>query len=216
MEEIAAMSDLNTNESNSLVPVPFGTAASVFDDLVNRYRGFAKKSAENTIKLGETLLEAKQTLSDQRLKDFCHEVDLKYGGSTFRKFLKIGKEASRFEPFNGSTPVAWTTIHKLATLEKDKFDTVAHSDRFGPTMTERQVRAIVDGDGTSNNRPRRSLDDCCIDLCGLDDATILEFRGKLIALADEYGVKCSFNARIKALVSMARVPLPVNLKDAAR
>ena len=113
------MTDLNTNELNSLVPVPNGTEASVFDDLVNRYRGFAKKSAENTIKLGETLLEAKQTLSHQRLKDFCHEVNLKHGGSTFRKFLKIGKEASRFEPFNGSTPVAWTTMPLPQNLSED-------------------------------------------------------------------------------------------------
>jgi len=113
------MTDLNTNESNSLVPVPNGTEASVFDDLVNRYRGFAKKSAENTIKLGETLLEAKQTLSHQRLKDFCHEVNLKHVGSTFRKFLKIGKEASRFEPFNGSTPVAWTTMPLPQNLSED-------------------------------------------------------------------------------------------------
>jgi hypothetical protein len=211
------MTDLTTNESNSLVPVPNGTEASIFDGLVNRYRGFARKSAEHIIKLGETLLEAKQTLSDQRLKDFCHEVRLEHDGSTFRKLLKIGEEASRFEPFVESMPVGWTTIYKLATLEKDKFDTVAHNDRFGPTMTERQVRAIVNGDGTSNNRPRRSLDDCCIDLCGLDDATILEFREKLIALVDDFGVKCSFSARINALVSMARMPLPHNLsKDGAQ
>lgn len=164
MEEIAAMSDLN--------PIPNGTEASIFDGLVKKYSAFARKSAEHIIKLGETLLEAKQELSEQRLKDFCHEVHLEHDGSTFRKLLKIGQEASRFEPFNGSTPVAWTTIHKLATLEKDKFDAVAHDQRFGRWMTAAEVEQILTGipnqggDGLSR--------DLTIDLSGFDEAKKLQ------------------------------------------
>ena len=115
--------------------VPNGTSDSLFDSLVERYRTFAKKSAENIIQLAETLVEAKAKLSGMQLHDFCQAVGLDQNGSKFRKLLTIGQEASRFEPYVDRLPTNWTTIYKLASLDGTVFDRVAKDARFAPMMT---------------------------------------------------------------------------------
>lgn len=111
-------------ENTAVAVVPNGTELSDFDSLVERYLTFAIKSAENIIRLAETLVEA-SNLGEPKLLDFCTRVRLKYNGSTYRKQLKIGQEASRFEPFLERMPNNWTTVYKLAKLTKAQFDRVA-------------------------------------------------------------------------------------------
>ena len=116
---------------NALV-VPNGTEVSstVHIQLVNQYRTFAKHTAANIIKLAETLVEAEDSLSKRELRQFCEDVGLEYDGSTYRKLMKIGKEVSRFEPFVERMPSNWTTVYKLASLDRDKFDQVTRDGRF--------------------------------------------------------------------------------------
>jgi hypothetical protein len=189
------MTELNTNEVTGLTVLPNGSAAvSAFDKLVERFRLFAKRSAENTLELGKILLEVKEHFPD-RIEAFCASVGLKNKSPTFWKLLKIGQEATRFEPFSDQVPGNWTTVYKLAKLKKDN---VVHDPRFGPMMTGAEVEEIAN-DRKPCNRPRRSSADCAIDFSGLDDQTKLDLRKQLVALADSYGFKYAFSARITAL-----------------
>ena len=191
-----------------------GTGAPLLDDLVERYLTFAKKSAENIIKLAETLVEAKAALHELELRDFCKMVGLEFGGSTYRKLLKIGQEASRFEPFFQRMPNSWTTVYKLATLEKDKFDHVARDERFAPTMTASEVDLIISGEPPGD--PERLPIDCRIHLDGFDKSKKLEVCGKLTKLADEYGFRFEFSSHIeKELVPTTRPSLAQFLRDKA-
>ena len=70
--------------------------------------------------------------------------------STFRKLLQIGGAAGRFEPFIDRMPSPWTTQSKLAFLEEDKFDIVAHDPRFGPMMTAAEIDRIIAGEPQEN------------------------------------------------------------------
>ena len=178
------------------VTVQNGTeiAAPIYADLVQRYYSFAKKSAENIIKLAETLVEAKDKLSDTELQKFCGDVGLQYEGSTYKKLMKIGAEASRFEPFVERMPNNWTTVYKLAKLEKGAFDRVANDNRFTPTMTASDVHTIVGGSSTAKNEHWRDL---MIDLSGFDRVTMIAVCKKIKDLKQEFGFKFKVAGQIE-------------------
>jgi hypothetical protein len=102
------------------------TAPSVAK-FAEQYLGYMKKSAANLIEAAKTLVAAKEELVEKRLKQFCAEVGLKYDGSTYRKMMKIGEEATRFEPVLNCVPNKWTTVYRLARIESTDFDRVGPS-----------------------------------------------------------------------------------------
>ena len=114
------------------------------------------------------------------------EVGLEHEGSTFRKLLKIGNEASRFEPFFERMPNSWTTVYTLAKLEKDKFDRVTSDSRFAPTMTANDVNSIVKGPSENSDRMSR---DWTIDLSSFDRPMKIEVCRKLRDLVKEFGFR---------------------------
>jgi hypothetical protein len=168
--------------------------STIYVDLVQRYYSFAKNSAENIIKLAETLVEAKGRLSDTELQKFCNDVGLPYDGSTYRKLMKIGTEASRFEPFVERMPNNWTTVYKLAKLEKGAFDRVANDNRFTPMMTASEVDAIVGGSSTPKNEHCRDL---MIDLGGFDKVTMIAVCKRIKDLKQEFGFEFKVASRIE-------------------
>lgn len=191
--------------------VPNGTSDSLFDSLVERYRTFAKKSAENIIQLAETLVEAKAKLSGMQLHDFCQAVGLDQNGSKFRKRLTIGQEASRFEPYVDRLPTNWTTIYKLASLDGTVFDRVAKDARFAPMMTAGEVALIIAG--KSNESSKRLPNDWSIHLVGCDKEMKLEVCKKLIDIADEYGFKYTFSSRLTKELMPPKVKPSFDAKD---
>jgi hypothetical protein len=191
-------------------PVPNGTGvltetdreSSAVLDLVQRYKTFQRKTAESYIRMAATLAEAHRQLSDMRLHDFCSAVGLEKGGSTYKKMLKIGQKLSRFEPFLDRLPDAWTTIHKLASLENHEFDRVATDERFGPTMTAVDLHEILGGKKSSSHagelgEEERLPNDCRIHLNGFDKGQKMEVCEKVLSLAKEYGFKCSFSSSLE-------------------
>lgn len=175
--------------------VPNGTTLSVFDELVERYRAFAKKSAENIIKLAETLLEAKQKLDASQMTQFCAAVGLE--GSTYRKMIKIGEEASRFEPFIDRIPSNWTTLYDLAKLPPEKFEQVAKDSRFGQMMTADDIELIIAGDEQSKNI--RSKPDFTVSFGKIGDDTKLEASRRFAELAEQYGFTYDLSRKIQRL-----------------
>ena len=130
---------------NALVPVtPTEITSPLLVDLVQRYKHFARASAENIVELAKTLATAKSALSPEEHKMFCHDVGLNPKSSTYRKLTVIGDKAARFEPHLARMPAAWTTVYKLAKLSDEKFDDVAKNDRFSPFMTAKSITAIVE------------------------------------------------------------------------
>ena len=170
---------------NALV-VPNGTEVSstVHIQLVNQYRTFAKHTAANIIKLAETLVEAEDSLSKRELRQFCEDVGLEYDGSTYRKLMKIGKEVSRFEPFVERMPNNWTTVYKLASLDRGKFDQVTRDGRFRPMMTASEIDKII---GTQSHVASHGKRDVMIDLSGLEQNLVIEAFRAMKGLEQQYG-----------------------------
>jgi hypothetical protein len=152
---------MNTEVStvpNGTPPTVLNGTLSRLDELVEQYKTFAKRSAENVIRAAETVFIASREfeLSPEDLQTFKKRVGLdQRDDSTYRKLRKIGEEVTRFEPFVHRLPNSWTTLWELAKLDPDQFDQVTEDSRFAPAMTAAELDDIlagkppVDGEGDS-------------------------------------------------------------------
>ena len=126
------------------VPNGTETLSAEVAHYVDRYRGFARQTADGIIGLATTLVEAEEKLSTAEFKIFCELVGIPKGGPVYKKFTKIGEAATRFEPYMEKLPSNWTTVYKLAALPPDKFDHVAQS--LTPFITAREIDEKIELD----------------------------------------------------------------------
>ena len=91
---------------------------------VDRYNSFLCKSADAFIGLGETLVEAKESLNKEEFKAFLEQTGLNNSKATYSKLKKIGENAPRLRPYVNNLPQNWTTIYALSKLEADQFERV--------------------------------------------------------------------------------------------
>ncbi len=184
------------NETPSGLPKT-GRSSRTYTKLVEQYRKFAKGSAENIIKLADTLVRAKAGLSKEDFDRFCKEVHLEKDGSTFRKLTSIGEKIGRFEPFFGRLPNNWTTLYKLASIDDAKFERVtADADRFQPFMTARDISLILG----IPPRSRKTQDhDVVIDLNGLDGDRKREVYQQLQLLKERFGFQLTPGQTLKGI-----------------
>ena len=106
---------------------------------VDKYRHFAKQSAEAIINLALTLCEAEEKLSAVNFTLFCDQVSLEKKGSTYRKLKAIATNAARFMPVMDRLPNTWTTIYKLATIDAAQFDALVTNGAISPFMTMKEI-----------------------------------------------------------------------------
>jgi hypothetical protein len=192
----------NTNTNMVELNVLNGTEidSSTYVNLVQRYRHFAKESAANIVRLAETLVIAKQNLAPVHFDKFCEEVGLHKEGSTYRKLMIIGENASRFEPFYDQLPNAWTTVYKLASIKQNEFDRVTKSDQFSPFMTARDVTEVL---GKTLVTKKVSAAAITIDLHTLGVTDQLAVYGELNKLCERYKFSLKLNDALKELVEPA-------------
>ena len=188
---------IGTNNTTSMVELNVlnGTEidSSTYVNLVQRYRHFAKESAANIVKLAETLVIAKQNLAPVHFDKFCDEVGLHKDGSTYRKLMKIGENASRFEPFYDRLPNAWTTVYKLASIKQNEFDRVAKSEQFSPFMTAKDVTEVL---GKTPVK-KASAAAITIDLHNLKSADQLDVVVELNKLCERYKFSLKLSDALK-------------------
>jgi len=166
-----------------------GTVIStIVCDYVNKYRTFARKTAEAVIELSATMIEAKSELSDLDFAVFCKEVGLQKGDSTYKKLMKIGEHATRFRPFVNSLPNSWTTLYKLTGLSSDKFDRLAKTGALKPFMTAKEIDQET-GDSKSQNPRIKS--DVIISFENMDTAK----KAKVHQVLEKISKKYSFQLK---------------------
>ena len=181
--------------------VPIGTEieSPKYAHFVEQYKLFAKKTAENIIRLAETLYIAEDQLAPSDFRRFCVDVGLEYDGSTFRKLRAIGEKVSRFAPFVDRMPNTWTTVYKLASLKENEFDRVTRSDLFTPFMTAADVNQIV---GTSKPKSGHHHD-LIIDLDGLDESVKIDLYRKVKALEQQFKFTLTVSVELKTCANNA-------------
>jgi len=187
-----------TNIVSGTTPVALvqnGTVIStVVSDYVNRYRTFARKTAEAIIELSVTLIEAKSELSDEEFVIFCETVGLKKGDSTFKKMMKIGEHATRFRPFLSSLPNSWTTLYKLTCLPFDTFDYLAQSGILTPFITAKEIETKI---GNGEYLVQRNTPDLTIIVEDLDPQQKANLHKALTEMAKDYKFQLKATSRLK-------------------
>lgn len=113
---------------------------------VDRYRTFARNTAENIIGLGQTVAEASDTLTGAELNEFCDQVGIEPNGSTFRKLRKIGAQAERLSAHMSILPNNWTTVYALAHMDKDQFNQIVESSTLSPTVSMKDISQVLKGE----------------------------------------------------------------------
>ena len=112
---------------------------------VERYRAFARNTAESIIGLGQTIAEASSTLTGAELDEFCEQVGIEANGPTFRKLRKIGAQAERLLAHRENLPNSWTTVYALAQIDKDKFAQLVEQQALSPTVSMKEINAVLSG-----------------------------------------------------------------------
>jgi hypothetical protein len=186
---------------SNVATVPNGTEihSPNYVKLVEQYKLFARKTAENIIGLAETLVIAEDQLAPFDFRRFCRDVGLEHDGSTFRKLKAIGEKVSRFEPFVERMPNTWTTVYKLASLKDNEFDRVTKSELFTPFMTATDVNLIVGAPKQKSGHQR----DLIIDLSGLDQSVKIDLYRKVMALEEQFKFKLTVSDELKTCANNA-------------
>ena len=135
---------------------------------VDRYRHFAKQSAESIINLALTLIEAEEKLNKSDFSTFCAEVGIDGNGATYRKLKSIATNSARFAPVMDRLPNTWTTIYKLASLEADKFEDLVANGVISPFMTMSDVNKQLDVEKQNKSANDNREPDFTISMDNLD------------------------------------------------
>lgn len=172
-----------------------GTTATIFNpavnDLVGRYRSFAKSSASSLLGLAKTLVEAKGTLEPIDFQLFCKEVALEPNGPVYKKIMAIGAKASRFEPVLERLPSAWTTIYDLSKLPPQEFEMLEKANALSPSMTAKDLRSALGKTPASISSGNRGPD-VSITFGSMSQAGEAEIVHELLRLRDKFNVKIDF------------------------
>lgn len=148
---------------------------------VDKYRNFARKTAESIIGLATTLTEAEEKLNGVDFSIFCDEVGIKKGDATYSKLRKIGMNASRFQPYLDNLPNSWTTLYELAKLEPNKFDRIA-SD-LNPFTTAKDVSEAV---GAKKQQEKKVVVDLTICFGNLGSSSKKEVYDSIIEMKKKF------------------------------
>lgn len=124
---------------------------------VDRYQGFARKTAQSLIALAGTLVEAQAALTPQDFEEFCQLVRLEKGSSTYKKMMIIGKAAGRFEPVIDQLPNAWTVLYELAKLKPEPFEQLVTGQQLHPLMTGQEVKQLTSNEVSVSSPNQREF-----------------------------------------------------------
>jgi hypothetical protein len=140
-----------------IITLDRNTASIIVNDgrithYVERYRTFARNTAQNIIGLGQTVAEASDTLTGTELNVFCEQVGIEPNGSTFRKLRKIGAQAERLSAHMESLPNNWTTVYALAHMDKDQFNQIVESSTLSPTVSMKEISEVLKGEKVAKDK----------------------------------------------------------------
>lgn len=110
---------------------------------VDRYRTFARNTAENIVGLGQTVYEASEELAPSEVRDFCIQVGIEHNGPTYRKMRQIGTQAEKLFQHLAALPNNWTTVYEVAKMDEGQFQCLIESNVLSPTVTMREINDVV-------------------------------------------------------------------------
>jgi hypothetical protein len=142
----------STSSNVEVTTVPNGTTVLSAETVkyIDKYRSFARQTAESIINLGLTLIEAESKLNPVDFKIFCDEISVPKNGSVYKKLRVIGGSAARLLVYADRLPNTWTTIYQIANINADLFEHVVES--LSPFITAKELNALIGKEEKSKNK----------------------------------------------------------------
>lgn len=186
---------LTNVESNLPKVFPNGNSisSSKVDEYVDRYNTLLCKSADTFIALGETLVEAKETLRNDEFKLFLEKTGLNNSKSTYSKLMKIGENAHRLRPYVNNLPQNWTTLYALSKLQADQFEKVV--PQLNAYSTAKDVASLTEV--KVEKKELAQVADLSIYFSELD----LDTRKKVFAVIKDLEAQYRFGLKVRAEVA---------------
>lgn len=170
--------------------------ASKVDFYVDRYNGYLCKSADAVIGLGETLVDAKQTLEEKSFKLFLERTGLNSSKSTYSKLMKIGENADRLRPYVNNLPQTWTTLYELSKLEADQFESIA--SQLNAYSTAKEIALLL---GSNSANKKANSIDVTVTLDELDLDTKMKVLAEIENLQKTYTFGLKVSPALKTEIS---------------
>jgi hypothetical protein len=172
-------------------------SSSKVDVYVDRYNTFLCKSADAFIGLGETLVEAKEKLSNEDFTIFLEKTGLNNSKSTYSKLMKIGENAPRLRPYVDNLPQNWTTIYALSKLEANQFEKIVpHLNAYS---TAKDLAVLTEAKVEKKDAP---VADLTIFFGDLD----LDTKQRAFAAIKDLEAQYRFGLKVRAEVTKELVP----------
>jgi hypothetical protein len=127
----------------TIATIEVATAEEQVMHYVSLCRTFARNTAENIIRLGQTVMDASIKLTGSQLDQFLVHVGIDKNGSTYRKLRIIGEQADRFLNVLDHLPNNWTTVYALAKMERSDFDRLVEVKALSPTSTMGMIKSVL-------------------------------------------------------------------------
>ncbi len=135
---------ITTPVNTTIATIEMETADEQIMHYVSMYRAFARSTAENIIRLGQTVMDASIKLTGSQLDQFLVHVGIDKNGSTYRKLRIIGEQADRFLNVLDHLPNNWTTVYALAKMDRSDFDRLVEVKALSPMSTMGMIKSSLE------------------------------------------------------------------------
>lgn len=177
----ASNMNLTINDSSANVMTPLTMK------YIERYRSFARKTAESIIELAMTLVEAEETLDQIQLREFFREICIEPKSPVYKKMKVIAEKSTRFDAHMQRLPSAWTTLYKLAALPANDFDCLVQTDAISPHMTAHEIDVALNRPVLTRKKPRDNFN-AFFDLSSASDVLRARFYDEVKRFAAELSI----------------------------
>ena len=135
---------ITTPVNTAIATTEVSTAEEQVMHYVSLYRTLVRNTAENIIRLGQTVMDASIKLTGSQLDQFLVHVGIDKNGSTYRKLRIIGEQADRFLNVLDHLPNNWTTVYALAKMDRSDFDRLVEVKALSPMSTMGMIKSSLE------------------------------------------------------------------------
>jgi hypothetical protein len=175
------------------------------DSFIEKYFLHTTSSLESLFNVCETLLELDESVKNLQLNEsdldyFCMKVGLTKTGSTYRKYVCIGKKVHLLRNYVHTIPSVVSTIYEICTLDSDKFEEMVKQRLITQTTTLNDLKVLTGKVSTKKKKSSNEDDFLSIqfEFDSLSDKSRIELINffKIISSNTEFKITCPITDKL--------------------
>lgn len=120
--------------------------------LVEKFNGFARKTAEGVLEMAKVVFEARQ-LKDSEFFRFCELVGMDGSSSTATKLIAIGKKYEYLIGYSEKLPPNWTTVYEVAKLTEEQIESLIDRGVLTASLIAADLNAALGKEKKGKKKP---------------------------------------------------------------